>query len=69
MGYEWDMNGIFATDNGPFVEDLPIKMVMSYSYVELPKGICPVQRIATVSDFGHIQSCPPFLEVVEGISG
>ena len=41
MGFlviEWDMNGIyppvneqFATDNGPFVEDLPIKMVMSYS--------------------------------------
>ena len=27
-----------AMENGPFIEDLPIKMVIFYSYVELPEG-------------------------------
>lgn len=26
-------------DNGPFIEDLPIKMVVFKSYVNLPEGI------------------------------
>ena len=42
MGYEWDVPSgnvkQFVIENGSFIEDLPVEMVIFYGYARLPEG-------------------------------
>ena len=47
-------------ENGTFIGDLPIQIVIFHSYVELPEG----RNIHYIAMFAHQQVMPPFWKFI-----